>query len=37
MVGVNLLAGFYGMTAKYLGAMEVEMEEPFVGWELQGS
>jgi alkylhydroperoxidase family enzyme len=37
MVGVNLLAGFYGMTAKYLGAMEVETEEPFVGWELQGS
>lgn len=37
IVGVNLLAGFYGMTAKYLGAMEVETEEPFVGWELQSS
>lgn len=36
IVGVNLLAGFYGMTAKFLGAMEVETEEPFVGWQLAG-
>ena len=36
VVGVNLLAGFYGMTAKYLGAMEVETETPFIGWQLQG-
>lgn len=36
IVGVNLLAGFYGMTAGFLGAMEVETEEPFVGWQLNG-
>ena len=37
LVGINLLAGYYAMTAKYLGAMEVETEEPFVGWHLQGT
>lgn len=36
MVGINLLSGFYGMTAKFLGAMEVETEDPFIGWQLQG-
>jgi alkylhydroperoxidase family enzyme len=36
IVGINLLTGFYGMTAKFLGAMEVETEDPFVGWQLQG-
>ena len=36
IVGVNLLTGFYGMTAKFLGAMEAETEEPFIGWQLQG-
>jgi alkylhydroperoxidase family enzyme len=36
LVGINLLTGFYGMTAKFLGAMEVQTEEPFVGWQLQG-
>ena len=35
LVGINLLTGFYGMTAKFLGAMEVEPEENFVGWELR--
>lgn len=33
LVGINLLVGYYGMTAKFLGAMEVETEEPFVGWQ----
>lgn len=36
VVGVNLLTGFYGMTARFLSAMEVELEGPFVGWQLQG-
>lgn len=36
LVGVNLLTGFYGMTARFLAAMEVELEEPFVGWQLRG-
>ena len=36
IVGINLLAGFYGMTAKFLGAMEVETEGPFIGWQLNG-
>lgn len=36
IVGINLLTGFYGMTAKYLAAMEVELEQPFVGWQLNG-
>lgn len=34
VVGVNLLVGYYVMTAKFLGAMEVETEGPFVGWQL---
>lgn len=36
LVGINLLVGYYLMTARFLGAMEVEPEEPFVGWQLQG-
>ncbi len=36
IVGINLLAGFYGMTAKFLGAMEVETEDAFIGWQLNG-
>lgn len=36
VVGINLLTGFYGMTAKFLGALEAETEEPFVGWQLNG-
>jgi len=35
LVGANLLAGFYVMTAKFLGAMEVEPEQKFVGWQLE--
>lgn len=34
LVGLNLLVGYYLMTAKFLGAMEVEPETAFVGWEL---
>lgn len=34
IVGVNLLVGYYVMTAKFLGAMEVETEGPFAGWQL---
>ena len=36
MVGINMLTGFYGMTAKFLGAMEAETEDPFIGWQLKG-
>jgi 4-carboxymuconolactone decarboxylase len=36
VVGVNLLTGFYKMTAGFLEGMEVETEEPFVGWRLEG-
>ncbi|MEP6872179.1 MAG: carboxymuconolactone decarboxylase family protein [Anaerolineaceae bacterium] len=36
VVGVNLLVGAYIMTAKFLGAMEVEPETSFVGWHLNG-
>jgi alkylhydroperoxidase family enzyme len=36
VVGVTLLSAFYAMTAAFLGAMEVEPEEPFIGWELKG-
>ncbi|MGI8926445.1 MAG: carboxymuconolactone decarboxylase family protein [Tepidiformaceae bacterium] len=36
VVGVNLLVGFYAMTARFLAAMEVEPEENFVGWQLEG-
>ncbi len=36
IVGINLLTGFYAMTAKFLGAMEAETEDPFVGWQLNG-
>jgi alkylhydroperoxidase family enzyme len=36
IVGITLLSASYAMTAAFLGAMEVETEEPFVGWELKG-
>lgn len=36
VVGVNLLTAFYGMTAKFLSAMEMETEDPFIGWKLGG-
>jgi len=36
IVGINLLTGFYAMTAKFLGAMEAETETPFIGWQLNG-
>ena len=36
VVGINLLAGYYVMTAKFLGAMEVTPEGGFVGWQLNG-
>lgn len=36
IVGVTLLSAFYAMTAAFLGSMEVETEEKFVGWELEG-
>ncbi|MEO6398175.1 MAG: carboxymuconolactone decarboxylase family protein [Tepidiformaceae bacterium] len=36
VVGVNLLVGAYIMTAKFLGAMEVQPESAFVGWRLTG-
>lgn len=36
VVGINLLMGYYVLTAKFLGAMEIETEEPFVGWQLKG-
>lgn len=35
LVGLNLLVGAYILTAKFLGAFEVEPEEPFVGWQLE--
>ncbi len=34
VVGINLLVGYDVTTAKFLGAMEVETEGPFVGWQL---
>lgn len=36
IVGVNLLCSFYALTAKFVGAMEVPTESPFIGWHLQG-
>jgi 4-carboxymuconolactone decarboxylase len=34
MVGITILIAFYFATAKFLGAMEVETEVPFIGWVL---
>ena len=34
IAGINLLTGFYEMTAKFLAAMEVEPEQTFVGWQV---
>jgi alkylhydroperoxidase family enzyme len=34
ITGVCLLTAYYAMTATFLAAMEVETEEPFVGWRL---
>lgn len=36
IVGINLLVGYYIMTAKFVGGMEVETESGFVGWQLGG-
>lgn len=36
VVGVTLLSAFYAMTATFLGVLEVETEEPFLGWQLEG-
>lgn len=35
VIGINLLAGFYVMTAKFLGGMAVQPEETFIGWQLE--
>ncbi len=35
VVAVNLLTGYYGMTANFLGAMAVETETPFIGWQIE--
>ncbi|MBI2767777.1 MAG: carboxymuconolactone decarboxylase family protein [Chloroflexi bacterium] len=32
LVGITILVAFYFATAKFLGAMEVDTETPFVGW-----
>lgn len=32
VVGVTILVAFYFATAKFLSAMEVQTEDPFVGW-----
>jgi len=34
VVGITLLAAYYFMTAKFLGALEVAPEGEFVGWDL---
>ncbi len=34
MVGITILVAFYFATAKFLGAMEVETEDPFIGWDV---
>jgi alkylhydroperoxidase family enzyme len=34
IVGVTILVAFYFATAAFLGALEVETETPFVGWEI---
>ena len=34
VVGVTVLAAYYFATAKFLGAMEVQTETPFIGWEV---
>lgn len=37
IVAINLLTGFYAMTARFLSGMEVETETPFIGWDLEGA
>lgn len=32
IVGITLLIAFYFATAKFLGAADVQTEEPFIGW-----
>jgi AhpD family alkylhydroperoxidase len=34
LVGITILCAVYFATAKFLGAFEVETEEPFVGWQV---
>lgn len=33
-VGVTVLVPFYEMTGKFLAAMDVQTEEPFIGWRV---
>jgi alkylhydroperoxidase family enzyme len=33
LVGITVLAAFYFATARFLGAMEVQTEQSFIGWE----
>ena len=35
IVAINLLTGFYSMTAGFLGTMAVETETPFIGWQIE--
>lgn len=35
IVGIGLLAGMYLVIGRQMDALEVETEEPFVGWELE--
>ncbi|SEH17818.1 Carboxymuconolactone decarboxylase family protein [Natronorubrum sediminis] len=35
IVGIGLLAGMYIVIGRQMDALEVETEEPFVGWELE--
>ena len=34
IVGISIIIPFYFATAKFLAAMEVETEDPFIGWEV---
>ncbi|QFU84683.1 carboxymuconolactone decarboxylase family protein [Natronorubrum aibiense] len=36
IVGVTLLATHYLATARFLDALDIAPEEPFIGWELEG-
>lgn len=35
IVGIQVLAGYYALTALVIDAMDVDLEDPFVGWRLE--
>ena len=36
VVGITMICGFYVAMARFMTALDIELEEPFIGWDLAG-